>query len=127
VRPSIHTLCHMAPEAIRVGPGACSSQWTVERTIGNLGEEIKQHSNLFANLAQRALRRSQTNALKAMVPDLDPQRTPSHEVLLIWGTHMSFSGRWIEHQGRFGRVKQWPSECISSLWAKHTTKTHTCT
>ena len=61
----------MAPEVSRVGPGICSSQWTIERTIGNMGEEIKQHSNPFSNLAQRALRRSQTNALKAMVPDLE--------------------------------------------------------
>jgi hypothetical protein len=41
-----------------------------------LGEEIKQHSNPFANLAQRGLRRAQTNALKAMVPDLQPTENP---------------------------------------------------
>lgn len=39
--------------------------------IGNLGEEIRQHSNAYANLAQRALRRSQINALKAMLPNLE--------------------------------------------------------
>jgi hypothetical protein len=44
----------------------------MERTIGNLGEEIKQHSTPFANLSQRAVRRCQINALKAMIPDLDP-------------------------------------------------------
>ena len=76
VRLCIHTLCHMSPEVTRVGPGICSSQWAVERTIGNLGEEIKQHSNPFANLAQRAIRRSQTNALKAMVPGLAPADNP---------------------------------------------------
>jgi hypothetical protein len=72
VLPSIHTLYHVGPETLRVGPGAYSSQWTIERTIGNLGEEIRLHSNAFANLTQRALLRSQTNALRAMVPDLDP-------------------------------------------------------
>jgi len=72
VRPSIHTIRHLAQEVQRIGPGACSSQWTIERTIGNLGEEVKQPSNPFANLAQHGIRRCQTNALKAMVPDLDP-------------------------------------------------------
>jgi hypothetical protein len=55
-----------------VGPGIIYSQWTIERTIGNLGEEIKQHSNPFSNLAQRGLRRCQVNALKAMIPDIEP-------------------------------------------------------
>jgi hypothetical protein len=44
----------------------------MERTIGNLGQEIRQPSNPYANLSQRGLLRSQINALKAMVPDLDP-------------------------------------------------------
>jgi hypothetical protein len=44
----------------------------MERTIGNLGEEIKQHSNPFSNLAQRGLHRCQVNALKAMIPDIEP-------------------------------------------------------
>lgn len=72
VRPGIHTLSHMAPETTRVGPGNIFSQWAMERSIGNLGEEIKQHSNPYANLSQRGLRRSQVNALKAMIPDLEP-------------------------------------------------------
>lgn len=41
--------------------------------IGNLGEEIKQPSNPYANLSERGLRRSQVNALKAMIPDLEPE------------------------------------------------------
>ncbi len=72
VRPSIHTPSHLAPETERIGPGIIYSQWTMERTIGNLGEEIKQHSNPFPNLAQRGLRRCQVNALKAMLPDIEP-------------------------------------------------------
>jgi len=62
----------MAPEAVQVSPGAYYTQWTMERTIGNLGEEIKQPSNPFANLSQRGIRRLQVNALKAMIPDLEP-------------------------------------------------------
>lgn len=75
VRPSIHTVSHLAPETERVGPGIIYSQWGIERTIGNLGEEIKQHSNPFSNLAQRGLRRCQVNALKAMIPDIEPLET----------------------------------------------------
>ena len=70
VRPCLHSLVHLPQEVIRLGPPICSSQWTLERTIGNLGEEIKQHSNPFSNLSQRGIRRARTNALKAMIPDL---------------------------------------------------------
>jgi hypothetical protein len=49
-------------------------QWTLERTIGNLGEEIKQHSNPFTNLSQWGIRRARVNALKALIPDLEPDR-----------------------------------------------------
>lgn len=44
----------------------------MERTIGNLGEEIRQPSNPYANLSQRGLLRCQVNALTAMIPDLGP-------------------------------------------------------
>ncbi|KJA24703.1 hypothetical protein HYPSUDRAFT_135758 [Hypholoma sublateritium FD-334 SS-4] len=71
-RQSIHALLHLAPKVTRIGPPICSSQWTMERTIGNLGEEIRQPSNPYANLSQRGLLRCQVNALKAMIPDLGP-------------------------------------------------------
>lgn len=70
-RPSVHALLHIAPEIVRLGPGVYYTQWTIERTIGNLGEEIKQPSKPYANLSQRGVRRSQVNALKAMIPDLE--------------------------------------------------------
>lgn len=73
VRQSIHAMTHLGPEVIRVGPAPLYSQWTMERTIGNLGQEIKSHSQPYANLSARGLRRSQVNALKAMIPDLDPE------------------------------------------------------
>ena len=73
VRQSIHAVTHLAPETFRVGPAICSSQWTMERTIGNLVAEIRQDSNPYANLSQRGLERSQVNALKAMYPDLDEE------------------------------------------------------
>ncbi|KAK0430283.1 hypothetical protein EV421DRAFT_1913080 [Armillaria borealis] len=57
---------------VQSGPGVIYSQWAIERTIGNVGQEVKQHSNVFANLEQRGIHRSQINALKAMIPDFDP-------------------------------------------------------
>jgi len=42
----------------------------MERTIGNLGEEIQLHSDLYANLSQRILECTQANALYALAPDL---------------------------------------------------------
>ena len=74
-RQSVHALLHLAPEVVRIGPQVYYTQWTMERTIGNLGEEIQQPSNPFANLSQRGVRRSQVNALKAMIPDLEPDLT----------------------------------------------------
>jgi len=56
---------------MRVGPGAYTTQFTMEHTIGNLGQEIRQPSNPFANLARRALQRSQVNALKSIFPELN--------------------------------------------------------
>ncbi|KAJ7676130.1 hypothetical protein B0H17DRAFT_1140107 [Mycena rosella] len=58
---------------ICIGPAALYSQWTMERPIGNLGQEIKLHSNPYVNLSERGLWRSQVNALKAMLPDLNPE------------------------------------------------------
>ena len=43
----------------------------LENTIGNLGQEVRQPSNAFANLAERGLLCVQQNALKALLPDLD--------------------------------------------------------
>ncbi|EKM53875.1 uncharacterized protein PHACADRAFT_209723 [Phanerochaete carnosa HHB-10118-sp] len=45
----------------------------MERAIGNLGKEIRQPSKPFANLAQCALRRCQTNAIKHMFPEVEPE------------------------------------------------------
>ena len=65
---SVHALLHLASEVTRIGPPICSSQWTMERTIGNLGEEIRQPSNPFVNLSQHGLLHCQTNAFIAMFP-----------------------------------------------------------
>jgi hypothetical protein len=69
-RPSIHALAHLAAEVVRLGPPAYYTQWCLERTIGNLGQEVKQPSNPYANISHRGLLRAQTNALGAMYPSL---------------------------------------------------------
>lgn len=68
VRPCIHFLIHRATETFRVGPMALLAQWTMERTIGNLGAEIRHHQDPYANLTQRALLRAQCGAFYAMAP-----------------------------------------------------------
>ncbi|RDX43646.1 hypothetical protein OH76DRAFT_1360979 [Lentinus brumalis] len=76
VRPCLHTLLHVVPETIRVGPGPLHSQWTLENFIGNITREIKQHVTPYANVSERAYRRCQVNAIKAMIPALaDPEPT----------------------------------------------------
>ena len=71
VRQSIHLLTHMAPETFRIGPLACYAQWTLETAIGNLGHEIRQDRDLFANLTQRAVMRAQVNSLCACFPQIE--------------------------------------------------------
>ena len=73
VRPCIHAVVHLARETFRCGPLNILAQWVLENTIGNLGREVHQHSNPFMNLCQRGLLRAQTNALKAIIPELDPE------------------------------------------------------
>ncbi|KIY43735.1 hypothetical protein FISHEDRAFT_68115 [Fistulina hepatica ATCC 64428] len=46
--------------------------WTMEWLIGDLGREIRQPSNPYQNLAQRGVLCVQINALKAMIPDIEP-------------------------------------------------------
>ena len=58
----------------------------MERTIGNLGEEVKQPSQPFANISQRGVLRCQINALLAMVPSMSPTSLfPSGSIPLEFG------------------------------------------
>lgn len=76
VRPCIHTASHFGPKTVRIGPGLYSGQWPMERTIGNLGEEVKCHKDPYANLSERGVRRCRVNALKALMPNLEPAENP---------------------------------------------------
>jgi hypothetical protein len=78
VRPCIHAFVHLGLEIPRLGPPTLYSAWTIERTIGNLGEEIKQPSNPYKNLSQWALQHCQVNALAAICPALTQTSHNAH-------------------------------------------------
>jgi len=92
VHPCMHLLVHLPCRVLRIGPPICSSQWTLERTISNLGKEIKQHSNLFANLLQCGIRHACVNALMAIIPDLEGNQKSRGD--LPWGSK-DLQGRYV--------------------------------
>ncbi|KAI0317099.1 hypothetical protein OF83DRAFT_1059256, partial [Amylostereum chailletii] len=145
-RQSIHPVAHMAPESGRVGPLGLVGQWVMERTIGDLGQEVKQPSNPYANLSQRGLQCAQVNALKSVMPDLEadedalprgsvdlgdkyvllrPMDTVSHEVPY---TEADFiNAYWvgagghgapggITHVRKWGRVRLANRQNVRSAW-----------
>ncbi len=146
VRQSIHAIPHMPGECERAGPQSTYTQWTMERTIGNLGQEIKQHSDPYMNLSERGARRAQVNALKAMIPYLDPDEHPlprgaedlgggfvllraaeenpsavtlaEGEVLrrYLEGAHVELSSEWIPRVARWARLRLPNGQVARSLW-----------
>ena len=70
VRQSIHLLTHIASETIHIGPPLCYSQWTIETAIGNLGAEICNDQNPYANIAQQGVLCAQLNSILAIFPCL---------------------------------------------------------
>jgi hypothetical protein len=74
VRPWLHTILHFAQAILRRGPTCYYSQWTIERVIGLLKDQLRNKSNAYANLAMVSTRLCQQNALKAMMPELDDTR-----------------------------------------------------
>jgi hypothetical protein len=63
-------LTHILPEHFCVDSLTEVSQWTMERTIRTLGEEIWLHSDPYTNLSQRVIEQACTNGLYALTPDL---------------------------------------------------------
>ncbi|KAG1792516.1 uncharacterized protein HD556DRAFT_1239417 [Suillus plorans] len=75
VRPCVHQTSHLVSETIQKGPPICYAQWTMERMIGNLGQEIRQPSQPYANLSQEGVRRCRVNTLLSAMPELgDPPK-----------------------------------------------------
>ncbi|TFK80944.1 hypothetical protein K466DRAFT_503001 [Polyporus arcularius HHB13444] len=71
VRPCLHTLAHLVPEAYRFGPEPYYTQWTMENYIGNTTREMKQPSRPYENISARAERRMHCQALQAIYPVLE--------------------------------------------------------
>ncbi|KZW02952.1 hypothetical protein EXIGLDRAFT_577068, partial [Exidia glandulosa HHB12029] len=67
----IHFISHLVDEVWRIGPGASTAQWTMERLIGSYTDELRGHGNPYRNLHERALRRAQVNSAKSICPDLE--------------------------------------------------------
>ncbi|KAF8874896.1 hypothetical protein BD779DRAFT_1450538, partial [Infundibulicybe gibba] len=91
VRQSAHLLTHLGPETVRAGPLSCYAQWTMETVIGNLGEEIRQDYDPYANISQRGLLRAQMNAIQSMLPDyplVGPAAPPRGSINLGDGYHL---------------------------------------
>ncbi|KAI8980787.1 hypothetical protein BD414DRAFT_420566 [Trametes punicea] len=74
VRPCLHNIWHGPDQIVLLGSLIGCTQLPMERLIGDLGSEIKQPSNPYANLSQRAFRRCQVNAVKAMMPEVNSAR-----------------------------------------------------
>ncbi|KAI6018270.1 hypothetical protein PISMIDRAFT_18255 [Pisolithus microcarpus 441] len=71
VHPCVHQVVHLVSEAIHKGPPICTAQWTMEWTIGNLSEQIRQPSKPFMNLSHEGVRWCQVNSLLSIMPELD--------------------------------------------------------
>ena len=83
VRQCVHSLVHLAPETLRIGPPSLSAQWTMERMIGVFGSLIKQPSNPFANLVEQAKKVAEVNAVIAIWPSLERiQKNPRGSINL---------------------------------------------
>ena len=74
-RQCLHSLTHLASETLRCGPLSGCAQWCMENAVGSFGREVRSHSNTFANIANRGVIRAQINAIKAKIPDLEPEPT----------------------------------------------------
>jgi hypothetical protein len=121
IRQSIHLLPHIPHETVRIGPLACYSQWAMETAIGNLGAEVRSLVDPYANLANRAVLRAQTNCLTAMYPHLSidvekalPQgaRDLGNGYALLRPhdrTSRSMSAAEANALTEFWRSKEWPN------------------
>jgi len=73
VRQSLHSVLHLASESLRCGPLSGCAQWCMETAVGSFGREVRSHSNTFVNIANHGIIRAQINAMKAKIPDLEPE------------------------------------------------------
>ncbi|KAJ7820012.1 hypothetical protein B0H14DRAFT_3876438 [Mycena olivaceomarginata] len=94
-------------EICRIGNLILYAQWTLERTIGNLGGEIRQPKHMYANLSQRGVYRVQLNAIKAMDPTLDQT---AKEVVPTGGRDIGDGYQLLPRQDHIARPLETTSE-----------------
>ncbi|KAG0693975.1 hypothetical protein DFH29DRAFT_815817 [Suillus ampliporus] len=125
VRPCVHQTSHLVPETIHKGPPICYAQWTMERTIRNLGQGIWQPSCPYANLSKEGVRRCQVNTLLSIIPELDepPRGLPTGAVdlgdsyallhkhdryaMLPTGEPARAISDFLGHERDLPRIKRW--------------------
>ncbi|KAG2738243.1 hypothetical protein P692DRAFT_201858104 [Suillus brevipes Sb2] len=138
VRPCVHLANHLAAEGTRVGAPCCSSQWTLERTIGDIEFDLRQPSNAMSNFTEICVTRCRVNALKAMLPqfqtsdalhprgsfdvgngyvllrarDRKPRRMPTAQATLI----SNFLGRPAPPIRRWSRLRLPHGQIARSAW-----------
>jgi hypothetical protein len=79
VRQSLHNFLHLPHETLRIGPLPNVSQYALERTIGDLGRQLRHFKDPYANFSRRGVLQCQTNVLSYMFPVLvkDKSQPPS--------------------------------------------------
>ena len=77
---SIHIVSHLPHEPLHTGPSDATTQWPMERAIGDLTAQIRQPSKAYANLSLQAVQCAQVNAITSILPDLDPHHNKSHSL-----------------------------------------------
>ncbi|KIK13782.1 hypothetical protein PISMIDRAFT_118202 [Pisolithus microcarpus 441] len=70
IHPCVHQVLHLVTEAMYKGPPICYMQWTMEHTIGNLGQEIHQPSKPYENPAKEGVQQCRVNSLLMIMPEL---------------------------------------------------------
>ncbi|KAG2065756.1 hypothetical protein BDR04DRAFT_1121638 [Suillus decipiens] len=95
VHPCIHQTNHLIVETIQKGPPVCYAQWTMERIIGNLGQEIRQPLQPYANLSEEGVRRCKVNTLLSIIPDLNEPPKGLPEGLVDLGDGMARDSQTI--------------------------------
>ncbi|KAF8576141.1 hypothetical protein K439DRAFT_1623080 [Ramaria rubella] len=98
-------MVHLGLEVPWLGPPILHSSWTIEHVIGDLGGEIRQPSNPYANLSEQGLICCQINALKGILPGLEKAKRTSVYASVNFGGGTSFL--WLGS----GLI-----ECIQDAW-----------